>query len=297
MVRRSFAYSPLKFLLLLLSLLLKLTHLPPPLRRPRRNNIRMGLECVVVLAHAMGRTLVVPPQQHLYLLGKTHKDKEDEKAHDEMGFEDMFDSSLLKSQRGLTVLHMDDFLAKEGVTGGLHGKLPPKNSTEAWGRALWQYLDEVADINPAWSGRFIAFPSHAGDFGLTDHKDPAVQARLKKFGGERMPVFYDGEMQKAHHIHFPGDDNHRLLQHHYSFAFFAKPEQQTFYKRFVRDYLRYKDSIQCSGHELVQRVREDAIKSVANNPSGTYFALHVRRGDFQVRSSPLFPSLSAAAKK
>jgi hypothetical protein len=35
----------------------------------------------------MGRTLVIPPQQHLYLLGKTHKDEEDTKAHDEMGFE------------------------------------------------------------------------------------------------------------------------------------------------------------------------------------------------------------------
>lgn len=30
----------------------------------------MGLECLLVVAHATGRTLVVPPQQHLYLLGK-----------------------------------------------------------------------------------------------------------------------------------------------------------------------------------------------------------------------------------
>ena len=33
----------------------------------------MGLECMIVVAHAFGRTLVVPPQQHLYLLGQTHK--------------------------------------------------------------------------------------------------------------------------------------------------------------------------------------------------------------------------------
>ena len=33
----------------------------------------MGLECMIVLAHAFGRTLVVPPQQHLYLLGQAHK--------------------------------------------------------------------------------------------------------------------------------------------------------------------------------------------------------------------------------
>ena len=64
------------------------------------NNIRMSLECLIVVAHAMGRTLVIPPQQHLYLLGKNHQDKHDTKAHDEMGFEDFFDIDLLRSHNG-----------------------------------------------------------------------------------------------------------------------------------------------------------------------------------------------------
>jgi hypothetical protein len=64
------------------------------------NNVRMSLECLIVVAHAMGRTLVTPPQQHLYLLGKTHKDAHDEKPHDEMGFEDFFDMDLLRSHKG-----------------------------------------------------------------------------------------------------------------------------------------------------------------------------------------------------
>ena len=34
------------------------------------NNIRMAMETVVVLAHAMGRTLVLPPAQGMYLLRK-----------------------------------------------------------------------------------------------------------------------------------------------------------------------------------------------------------------------------------
>ena len=66
------------------------------------NNVRMSLECLIVVAHAMGRTLVIPPQQHLYLLGATHQDKHDTKAHDEMGFEDFFDIDLLRSHRGMT---------------------------------------------------------------------------------------------------------------------------------------------------------------------------------------------------
>ena len=32
------------------------------------NNIRMAMETVLVMAHAMGRTLVLPPQQKMYLL-------------------------------------------------------------------------------------------------------------------------------------------------------------------------------------------------------------------------------------
>ena len=34
------------------------------------NNIRMAMETVVVMAHAMGRTLVLPPAQGIYLLRK-----------------------------------------------------------------------------------------------------------------------------------------------------------------------------------------------------------------------------------
>jgi len=108
------------------------------------NNVRMGMECLLVIAHATGRTLVVPPQQHLYLLGVNHQDKGDEKPHDEMGFEDFFDLGLLRSHQGLHIMHMEEFLAKEGVSGGLHGELPPHNSSEAWGAGLWHYLKKVS---------------------------------------------------------------------------------------------------------------------------------------------------------
>ena len=57
---------------------------------------------------------------------------------------------------------------------------------------------------------------------------------------------------------------------------------QSFYKRFIRDFVRYRDVIQCAGHELVAAVREDALKT---DPAGkgAYYALHVRRGDFQFK--------------
>lgn len=60
----------------------------------------MGMECLLVFAHATGRTVVIPPAQHLYLLGKVHKDKHDVEEHDEMGFEDFFDIEILKNHLG-----------------------------------------------------------------------------------------------------------------------------------------------------------------------------------------------------
>lgn len=52
--------------------------------------------------------------------------------------------------------------------------------------------------------------------------------------------------------------------------------------RFVRDYMRYKDEIQCHGHTLVQAVRQEAL-AVAPQFGGEYYALHIRRGDFQFK--------------
>ena len=65
---------------------------------------------------------------------------------------------------------------------------------------------------------------------------------------------------------------------------------QSFYKRFVRDYMRYRDEIQCLGHELIQAVRDDA--RAAGIPSGEYYALHIRRGDLQYKVEPYLRSAS-----
>jgi len=245
------------------------------------NNIRMGLESLIVVAHAMGRTLVIPPQQHLYLLSAEHKDPHDKASHNEMGFEDFFDIQILRSHRGFNVLSMEEFLSKEAVTGGLRGIVPPQNSTKIWGQALWSYLNKVADAKPTWMGRFIAFPKNIGDFNLEEvKKNETVLQRLQRFGGDRSPVFYDESLQKSHHIHFPARESHRVLQHHYAFAFFADEKMQSFYRRFVRDFMRYKDTIQCAGAELVGAVRADSRKQGLH---GEYYALHIRRGDFQYK--------------
>lgn len=44
------------------------------------NNMRMSMECIIIFAHAIGRTLVLPPVQHLYLLSHKFKTKENKFA-------------------------------------------------------------------------------------------------------------------------------------------------------------------------------------------------------------------------
>ena len=49
------------------------------------NNIRMAMETALVMSHAMGRTLVLPPEQKMYLLQNGDKAQ---KKH--FGFNDFF---------------------------------------------------------------------------------------------------------------------------------------------------------------------------------------------------------------
>jgi hypothetical protein len=184
------------------------------------------------------------------------------------------------------VLSMKQFLASEAVTGGLK-HLPPRNSSDLWGTELWKYLDKVADERPMLGGKWFAFSDRAGDYNLSESlKDPYLNtsARLKTFsdGRDSQLVQYTPRLQEAHHIHFSGNEQYRLLQHFYAFAFFADSEMQSFYRRFIRDYMRYKDDIQCAGHELVAKVRRDA-KLLTPEQNGAFYALHIRRGDLQFK--------------
>lgn len=74
------------------------------------NNIRMAMEVVLVFAYATGRTLVMPPEQGMYLLNKgdSHKDNM-------LHFSDFF--YLHRLQEKMKLIEMKDFLAKEVRVG------------------------------------------------------------------------------------------------------------------------------------------------------------------------------------
>jgi len=110
---------------------------------------------------------------------------------------------------------------------------------------------------------------------------------LQRYAGGRRIEYYEAETRAKRHVHVPAAGKHRLLQHHYSFAFVADPVQRSFYRRLIRDSMRYIDPIQCAGARLV-----DAVRTVSRDLGlgGAYYALHIRRGDFQYKEVKLSAS-------
>jgi hypothetical protein len=234
------------------------------------NNIRMQMETVLVFAAATGRTLVLPPDQPMYLLdkGKGH-----ENAHH---FSDFFPFERIAQDHVADYISMDEFLSREAITNGLAvtsyswetfykkeggvrdlwpmnetSKEPPgtilrphKANFDATDREerkiMWAYLRKVGAC-PDWEPfrDFVLIPSQA-----TPSSNPYFKwrnltkdlIRLNAFSAGRKVAEYDEKWQKEKLIHFislPGF-GFRLLTHFYTMIYFEDEWADRFYKRVVR---------------------------------------------------------------
>ena len=278
------------------------------------------METVVALAHATGRTLVMPPEQRMYLLGKG---KKEHKKH--FGFGDFYHlESLSDEHKGLDIISMEEFLKREAMSGNLRNRtsgivtFPPGNRTNWDGESnneitkLKDYLREVT-LTPLWKPDrcLAAFPSAPGpaeienlhklranivaehprgDLERQDQSAPDVlgsaQDRMQQNLLGRDLCIYDEEMQEAPVIHFMCYHKMRvrLLVHFYAFLYFESALQDLWTKRFIRDHLRYKDEMQCAAARAVHFIRERArARDPKGNPDGLFDSLHIRRGDFQYK--------------
>jgi hypothetical protein len=281
------------------------------------NNIRMSMETAVALAHAMGRTLVLPPEQNIYLLGR-----EETKKSNRFTFHDFFHfDSIAEEHSGVEVITMEEFLEKEVMTGQFKDSsgvpmFPPDNRTEwdghvrkskefwhwlrnasgapKWdfdrcvvglaskpgpdsGQIMKEYLEQASAVQPKNPMKYLDRPTPV---------DEAPPARLAEMKGHRKQVcHYDDHFQNSKVMHFMGDNasGARLLVHFYAYIFFEDWHQDLLTKRFMRDHLRYLDEIQCAAARVVNAVRE---KSLANgDASGVFDTFHIRRGDFQYKDT------------
>ena len=189
---------------------------------------------------------------------------------------------------------------------------------------LWNYLRSVGHTNTNWTpDRCVAvFPSKPSDPTSVDRLQHLLDDILKEnngkvpdphsFTGRPVPVngttmdrlrehlggdnrdklcIYDIEMERQPLLHFSVDhkDNTRLLTHFYAFLFFEDWRHDLFYKRLVRDKIRYLDNLMCAAAKIIQAIRNRARERNVTNVHGDYDAIHIRRGDFQYRVTRLDP--------
>ena len=99
---------------------------------------------------------------------------------------------------------------------------------------------------------------------------------------------YYGQSTDANvlHFHTSGDNHLRMLNHFYTTIYFTNPAIDNYYKRFVRDFVRYNDIVFCTAGKIVQLLQDEGKErgfDVDEEGAGGFSALHVRRGDLQYK--------------
>lgn len=270
------------------------------------NNIRMAAETAIIFALYSGRTLVLPAPGYWYLLTQS-KDHGDNLST----FAKFYD--LSKVHELLTIMPMVDFLNNVAKKPGLlKVPLPSDTNVEAILKPrekLCSYFEKAAYIEEWEPGKqFIAFnlsSQYPGGIGTFDMKGLAQDKRYKEMvahGRKLRP--YDAQLHAERVIYFPGDyrNKYRLLTHFYTYHFWTDMQEAKRVKRIVRDRLHYHDDIFCAAGYVVRLLHEEAAvltgkavptlehadhKTLGGNTNldATYFAFHIRRGDFQYKET------------
>lgn len=276
---------------------------------------RMAMETVLGMAFAMGRTLVLPPHQRMYLL--TKKDQGQRHA---FSFEHFFHMERIHQEHpGLDIISMKEFL--EIVMQGTFVDpktnkpvFPPGNRTEwdgasendqavlkKWLRngitstvVLWDpekcLAAFPATTDPADMDALIQTHKHIMDtggmpkfeayIGKPNPVNATVEERIKENAAQRRELcLYDKPLQDSRWLHLPverqGDMENRLLVHFYAFLFFQDWKTDLWMKRFIRDHVRYIDEIQCAAARVVEAIRKRVKERGWDDD---FDSMHVRRG-------------------
>uniref|UniRef100_A0A7S4ACZ5 O-fucosyltransferase family protein n=1 Tax=Pseudo-nitzschia australis TaxID=44445 RepID=A0A7S4ACZ5_9STRA len=284
------------------------------------NNIRMAMESTIAIALATGRTLVMPPQKKMYLLGAQ---KGGQKHH--FNFVDFFPiERMATDNKAFEVVSMQEYLEEEALKGKLVNKetgkveFPPGNRTDWDGIDQKDYDDlrfylrsvshtlewrpskclpafpssgnhEDVEILQKLAGTVTKLGSHHHIDGTELFKvdDPNPLSRLEDTlsGRKKLCVYDEGDQnEKVVHFQMNHKEGLRLLTHFYSFLFFEDWREDLWMKRIVRDHLYYSDEIQCAAARIVEKVRDHKSK-LTNGNSKEFISFHVRRGDFQFKDS------------
>jgi len=230
------------------------------------NNIRMSLEMAAAFAIASNRTLVMPPEQNMYLRGKS-------------SLSSYFDLKDMKA--GLSVISYDEFF--DLVDFGKYQKERPKNN-EVHSNAERYYtgletMPGVYHTKKIWSkdkiGGNVVYcfpdcPSGKSSLRLSEHQKFEKEWFLK-FSRHATP--YDGtspEISNSKIVHFQAN----LLGHFYTFVYFRDLRQGSHIKKVIRDHIHF-----------VPAIFERAERIISKLGDFQFSCLHIRRNDFQFKET------------
>eukprot|EP00566_Odontella_aurita_P001240 CAMPEP_0113571680 /NCGR_PEP_ID=MMETSP0015_2-20120614/25685_1 /TAXON_ID=2838 /ORGANISM="Odontella" /LENGTH=553 /DNA_ID=CAMNT_0000474651 /DNA_START=165 /DNA_END=1826 /DNA_ORIENTATION=- /assembly_acc=CAM_ASM_000160 len=262
------------------------------------NNLRMSFENVVVIAAATGRTLVLPPDQPLYLL-------QNDPQHVERNFGDFFNLYTPEFSSRITVITTEEFISREGSKDGrftipdsmkdgvanAQKKCQHRKKSDIACMFVYDYLKEIS-FSPSIHGEQSCLIFDEGRLNSKPMDQQKLDDdRVKKFCQGRRAVYYDKEFRDAPVVHLRASERgFRLLCHFYAFILFTDPVHDNFFKRFIRDHIHYNDAIICAAGKIVDALqREGLSRGFVRDEEGAggFSSMHVRRGDFQWKNTRL----------
>jgi hypothetical protein len=134
---------------------LSLTHtyifLPPHRNQnlPYPVHKSMSLETIITLGISMGRTIVLPPEQPMYLWNK--KKNKEKKQKNRFSFQDFYHLKEIEAEHpAVRIITMDQFLKQADEEGmfkdrqsGEKLQIPKPEGTQSWDEAQGEELDEL----------------------------------------------------------------------------------------------------------------------------------------------------------
>ena len=190
------------------------------------NNIRMAFEIQAVLAAATGRTLILPPDNPLYLLYKDKGSKHKGIQKFFQPFDDVVETITTEEFFQREVLEKKSYPlpSDEKNRTKLLASLQKCNwMAKAQNSCfyLYEYLSTVADFVPDWHGEHHCLIMDDEHWFRDDIRDNVIDAaqrqRVQKFcSKQRKPVYYNKQVHDAPLLHLHSHDKHtRLLVHFY----------------------------------------------------------------------------------
>jgi len=255
----------------------------------------MSMEIVFIIAAVTGRTLILPPDQPMYLLRHDSSNK----RRGLSGFFDMTGSSFKKRVKVITT---EEFLKKEATPNGQFS-LPPNQYEE-----LSTLARKGCDKKAVSCGKIHDYLMQFGttpnitathhqclvvDHGMYQRGKPDFPDRAEKFcsSGNRKTVYLTKEFNRPQLLYIQaGKPQTRMLAHFYGYITFTDPSTDNYFKRYIRDLLHYRHEIFCAAGNIVaalQAIAKDHGSSIDPEGYGGYSALHIRRGDFQYKNMKL----------